>query len=621
MLSFAGEDETKRKAITQLASELKKKKPSHERLIDLVPEAIRAKVDINESLPIVWKDGAMGDVDDNLEEKEAQEEANCALNSTTDEEGVTDNQNSADDSSEGESEREIPNALPLNPLQQAAYNGHRPSIKVLLSHNVDIDRKVEAPGYEFSNLSAVEIAEQRGHHKSARLIHDYAVFRNHSSSSDAETEDEMLTKSGYNSCDLSVGDDKSLLPLSPASSRSASPLPYSPLASATSVPNDPNGPRRLRSLSEDVSLDADSAVGVGTADGYKRPTEDRVVIANMHEKVDLYCVFDGHGGRHYADFVAKQLPPRIRKGVNDLAEKAQAREAGSSPSPEEYAQMLEECFLEIDNKLVQHSERMSLLKVGGTTAVVALITPTHIISANVGDSPCVLFDATTGNLLRETIDHTPSNADEAKRVTSKGGNMIIGEDSGDLRLLSSRGHIGITRAFGQVDFKRGINEEDYVVCGAPQTYIWARDTLQGEMQTRFEEKVSRKSSQLTSEVDVTVRSSFEQQRLEHKIPDRPRLFLAMYSDSFTEALCDHPRGELDAATKRPKQIITNCLSNETVLVLFSDVLRSNEFNCGVSAEYLAQKQQNKFQFEGKFYGDNTSLILVDLENLSHPPTP
>lgn len=610
-----GDDECKRKAITQLASELKKKKPSQERLIDLVPQAIQAKVDINESLPAVCSVGVAKGLPDNLEEEEAQEEVQCALVSATDEEGVTDAQTSADDSSEGESEREIPNALPLNPLQQAAYNGHRPSIKVLLNHNVDIYRKVEAPGFEFSNLSAVEIAEQRGHHKSARLIHDYAVFRKHSSSVDAETEDE-LARSGYNSGDLSVGDDKSLLPLSPVSSRGSSPLPLSPEASASS-----NEKRRLRSHSEDLSVGNDSAVGVGTADGYKRPTEDRVVIANMYQEVNLYCVFDGHGGRHYADFVAKQLPPRIRKGVNDLAEQAQAREAGSSPSPEEYARMLEESFREIDNKLVQHSERMSLLKVGGTTAVVALITPTHIISANVGDSPCVAFDATTGNLLRETTDHTPSNTEEAKRIAAKGGNMIIGEDSGELRLLSRRGHIGVTRAFGQVDFKKGVNEEDYVVCGAPQTYIWARDVIQEEMHRRFEETVSRKTSKLSSEADAAIRSSFEKERIERKIPDRPRLFLAMYSDSFTEALCDHPRGELDPATQRPKQIIANCLSNETVLVLFSDVLRSNDFNCGVSAEYLAQKQQNKFQFGGRFYGDNTSLILVDLENLSHPPSP
>ena len=43
-----------------------------------------------------------------------------------------------------------------------------------------------------------------------------------------------------------------------------------------------------------------TTVGVGTADGYKRPTEDRVVLANVQPQVDLYCIFDGHGGRHYA---------------------------------------------------------------------------------------------------------------------------------------------------------------------------------------------------------------------------------------------------------------------------------------------------------------------------------
>ena len=37
-------------------------------------------------------------------------------------------------------------------------------------------------------------------------------------------------------------------------------------------------------------------------------------------------------------------------------------------------------------------------------------------------------------------------------------------------------------------------------------------------------------------------------------------------------------------------------------------------DCAVSAEKLAAKQVKKFLFNGQYYGDNTSLILVDLEN-------
>ena len=196
--------------------------------------------------------------------------------------------------------------------------------------------------------------------------------------------------------------------------------------------------------------------------------------------------------------------------------------------------------------------------------------------------------------------------------------MVIGEDSGDLRLLSRTGHLGITRAFGQVGFKQGLKREEQVLSGAPQTYIWSRIALQEEMKQHFNDKMNRKAHKFARQSDV--KSSFEQQRLS-KVPSRPHLFLAMYSDSFTEALCDHPGGLLEETTGRPKQIITNCLSNETVLVLFSDVLRSNDYNCAVSADYLAQKQQNKFQFGGQCYGDNTSLILVDLENHSHPISP
>ena len=47
------DEQMKRKAMVQLASELKKRCPSEQRLNDLVPKAIRAKADINEALPYV----------------------------------------------------------------------------------------------------------------------------------------------------------------------------------------------------------------------------------------------------------------------------------------------------------------------------------------------------------------------------------------------------------------------------------------------------------------------------------------------------------------------------------------------------------------------------------------
>ena len=96
------------------------------------------------------------------------------------------------------------------------------------------------------------------------------------------------------------------------------------------------------------------------------------------------------------------------------------------------------------------------------------------------------------------------------------------------------------------------------------------------------------------------------------IEEPPRLYLALYSDSFTEALMDHPTSQIDDKAGRRPQIIGNSLENEAVMVLFSTVLTELGYNAQISAQQLVEKQVKKFSFNGKYFGDNTSLILVDL---------
>lgn len=227
--------------------------------------------------------------------------------------------------------------------------------------------------------------------------------------------------------------------------------------------------------------------------------------------------------------------------------------------------------------------------------------------------------------------------------------MMVAPDTLDLRLISDRSSIGVTRAFGQVIFKQNEERDEHVVCATPQLYIWSREELVQEVEaatprTTPSECATNEAtagakdccddndndgdvndddygndkddsrSDTDSDTEPVMRTHFDEVK-ESSPPPTPRLFLALYSDSFTEALCDLPGSEKDETTHRPRQVIKNCLSNETVLVLFSEVLRSNKFNCSVSAEMLAAKQAKKFLFNGKYYGDNTSLILVDLENV------
>ena len=77
---------------------------------------------------------------------------------------------------------------------------------------------------------------------------------------------------------------------------------------------------------------------------------------------------------------------------------------------------------------------------------------------------------------------------------------------------------------------------------------------------------------------------------------------------------DHPTRQIDDKAGRRPQIIGNSLENEAVMVLFSTVLTELGYNAQLSAQQLVEKQVKKFCFNGKYFGDNTSLILVDLHH-------
>ena len=58
--------------------------------------------------------------------------------------------------------------------------------------------------------------------------------------------------------------------------------------------------------------------------------------------------------------------------------------------------------------------RLLLLGISGSTCVVALVTPTTILTAHVGDSRCVLYD--NGHIISMTHDHKPET--DKERVCS-----------------------------------------------------------------------------------------------------------------------------------------------------------------------------------------------------------
>jgi len=78
----------------------------------------------------------------------------------------------------------------------------------------------------------------------------------------------------------------------------------------------------------------------------------------------------------------------------------------------------------------------------GSTAIAALVTPTHIIVANCGDSRCVLVRKSGTEEMSE--DHKPYNDVEKRRIEGAGGSVTMRRVNGDL---------AVSRALGDFVYK------------------------------------------------------------------------------------------------------------------------------------------------------------------------
>jgi len=172
------------------------------------------------------------------------------------------------------------------------------------------------------------------------------------------------------------------------------------------------------------------------ADGYKKPTEDRVLIQTLKNGNTLLAVFDGHGGHQVAE---------ISKNVFTDLTNDPAFDMGS----------LKEHLSHLDIRLRKYKNI-------GSTVSIAIITSTHVVGAYLGDSPILMFTP-EGRILHSTKDHHPMNPDEKARVESMGG--IITQHGGDVPRIG--GILALSRALGDHGLKPAVSAD-------PDLFSWKR---------------------------------------------------------------------------------------------------------------------------------------------------
>lgn len=184
--------------------------------------------------------------------------------------------------------------------------------------------------------------------------------------------------------------------------------------------------------------------------------------------ISFYGVFDGHGG----DLASKKCAELFVDFLKNQPEWADAVGTdGSGADPNRLKAVYSNAHFELD----AHLRKMHVFKTGedrsGSTSITSLVTPTHWIVANTGDSRCVL--ASGGKAVAMSFDHKPTNQEETERVYKAGGVVEAGRVQGDL---------AVSRAFADFSYKNNsaIGPEKQMVTVMPDISIRDRNEAEDE---------------------------------------------------------------------------------------------------------------------------------------------
>eukprot|EP00042_Codosiga_hollandica_P047932 m.527181 g.527181 ORF g.527181 m.527181 type:complete len:515 (+) comp57558_c0_seq1:762-2306(+) len=170
--------------------------------------------------------------------------------------------------------------------------------------------------------------------------------------------------------------------------------------------------------------------------GYRVEMEDAHILQHDIPELPgcaLFTVFDGHGGKTVSTMSeTMQIPALLRTAAFLSGDKSEVT----------LGKMLHEGFYELDRELRTHPPLQNGEDESGSTATSVLVTPTHIIFANCGDSRSVLF--TSSGVKFGTTDHKPNTDSERERINRAGGYVEAGRVNGNL---------AISRALGDYSFK------------------------------------------------------------------------------------------------------------------------------------------------------------------------
>ncbi|GLJ08234.1 hypothetical protein SUGI_0084590 [Cryptomeria japonica] len=203
----------------------------------------------------------------------------------------------------------------------------------------------------------------------------------------------------------------------------------------------PKSPRELNRIDlndkaakeESVSFEGDY-YGVYCKKGKKEFMEDTHKVTtniNGDDQQAFFGVYDGHGGRKAAEFVAEKLGQNIEDLMVKSGDLEKAMKAG---------------YLATDKQFLEQGVS------SGACCVTASIKDGCLVVGNVGDCRAVL--SRNGNAEALTWDHKPGTEKEKKRIENLGGYVDI--HHGTWRV---QGTLAVSRSIGDLPLKQWVSSE------------------------------------------------------------------------------------------------------------------------------------------------------------------
>ena len=163
--------------------------------------------------------------------------------------------------------------------------------------------------------------------------------------------------------------------------------------------------------------------------GIKKTNQDNFFIYKnfLDSPENIFLgVCDGHGmyGQDVSGYLVNHLP----QNLNNSLIKENIKSISSPKDFEKISSIVSLTFVQTNINLVNDDKVDSTFS--GTTCSSLLFCPEKIISANVGDSRCVLgkFDGKNWKAKNLTRDHKLNEEDEKKRIIEKGGRIEAYKD-------------------------------------------------------------------------------------------------------------------------------------------------------------------------------------------------